>query len=488
MTSNSESIAQRLHGELDGLIKRVRQVEGAQPSAHETEEQLWQGVLGIGRGLMQLRFEASSEAEVVQPTLEVDGVKYRYKRPSQRGYVSLFGEVQIRRAYYVSEEYGGVCPLDATLSLPERSYSESVQERLSELNVWLPQDHSVALVERWLGLKIPKGSLQNSASDQALYVADYYQQRPVSAAPAQDSILVASADGKGIPMTRADSPPLQARRSKGAKKTAKKEAIVTALYSVAPYPRDSQDIVRALLPDEAESPPPAAKRPVPSDKQVFGTLEGKSAALTHLAQQVTRRNQPQFVHHIALTDGSEALQQQVLAHLPTFTLVLDIIHVTEYLWEAANARWGETSPDRLPWMRHALGCLLDDQLDDLLIFLDSQAAGLAPAQHTTLLRVTAYLRRNRPFMDYHRYLALGWPIGTGVVEGACRHLVKDRFEQAGMRWSLSGAQTLLDLRAVALNDDWDDFHHFRRQLVHRERYQAPYPDSVPDIFALEAAA
>ena len=85
----------------------------------------------------------------------------------------MFGEVQIRRAYYLSEEYGGVCPLDAALSLPERSYSESVQERLSELNVWLPQDPSVALVERWLGLKIPKGSLQNSASDQALYVADY---------------------------------------------------------------------------------------------------------------------------------------------------------------------------------------------------------------------------------------------------------------------------------------------------------------------------
>src|SRR5471030_2588758 len=98
------------------------------------------------------------------------------------------------------------------MSLPERSYSESVQERLSELNVWLPQDHSVALVERWLGLKIPKGSLQNSASDQALYVADYYQQRPVSAVPVQDSLLVASADGKGIPMTRADSPPVQARR------------------------------------------------------------------------------------------------------------------------------------------------------------------------------------------------------------------------------------------------------------------------------------
>jgi hypothetical protein len=388
----------------------------------------------------------------------------------------------------MSEEYGGLCPLDAALSLPERSYSESVQERLSELNVWIPQDHSVALVERWLGLKIPKGSLQNSASDQALYVADYYQQQSVAAVPVQDSILVASADGKGIPMTRADSPPVQARRSKGAKKTAKKEAIVTALYSVAPYVRDSQDIVRALLPDEADTPQAEADRSLPSHKQVFGTLDGKTAALTHLAQQVVRREQPQFVHRVALTDGSEALQQQVVDHLPDFTLVLDIIHVTEYLWEAANARWGETSSDRLPWMRQALDCLLDDHLDDLLSSLDTQAADLAPAQHTTLLRVTAYLRRNRPFMDYHHYLALGWPIGTGVVEGACRHLVKDRFEQAGMRWSLPGAQTLLDLRTVALNADWDDFHRFRRELVHIERYQTPYPDSLPHIFALEAAA
>jgi hypothetical protein len=488
MTSNSESIAQRLRGELDGLIRGVSKVEGEQASAHETEEQLWRGMLEMGRGLMQLRFEACSEGEVVQAAVEMDGVSYGYKWQSERRYVSLFGEVQIKRAYYLSEEYGGLCPLDAVLSLPERSYSESVQERLSELNVWLPQDHSVALVKRWLGLKIPKRSLQNSAGDQALYVEDYYQQHAVATTPAQDSILVASADGKGIPMTRADSPPVQARRSKGSKKTAKKEAIVTAVYSVAPYPRDSQDLLKALLPDEAETPQPATERPLPSHKQVFGTLDGKTAALTHLAHQVALREQSQFVHHVALTDGSEALQQQVLDHLPNFTLVLDIIHVTEYLWQAANARWGETSLDRLPWIRQALSWLLENHLPDLLNDLEAHARQLPPPQQATLLRVAAYLFRNRVCMDYQRYLALGWPIGTGVVEGACRHLVKDRFEQAGMRWSIPGAQSLLDLRAVALNGDWDDFHCFRRKLVHLERYQTPFPVSVPDIFALEAAA
>lgn len=488
MTSKSASIGQRLHGELDALISRMSQVDGAQPSAHETEEQLWQGMLVLGRELMQLRFEAYREAEVVQDAVEVSGVSYRYKWSSERRYVSLFGEVRIKRAYYLSEEYGGVCPLDAALSLPERCYSDSVQERLSELNVWVPQDYSLALVERWLGLKIAKGSLQQSASDQALYVEDYYRQRPVWAAPDQDSILVASADGKGIPMTRADSPPVQARRTKGLKKTAKKEAIVTALYSVAPYVRDSEDILSALLPDEAHAPPHSVKRPLPSHKQTFGTLDGKTAALSQLAQQVAQRDEPQFVHHVALTDGSPALQQQVLDYLPTFTLVLDIIHVIEYLWDAANARWGETSPDRLPWMRQALTWLLEDHLDDLLTHLDSQAPSLSLPQQATFARVSAYLRRNRPFLDYQRYLALGWPIGTGVVEGACRHLVKDRFEQAGMRWSLPGAQSLLDLRAVALNGDWHDFQRFRRQQSHLERYDFPYPDILPDIVALEAAA
>ena len=281
---------------------------------------------------------------------------------------------------------------------------------------------------------------------------------------------------------------LQARRTKGQKKTTKKEAIVTALYSVAPYVRDSASILAALLPDQAKHPKPAEARPSPSHKQTFGTLEGKTAALSQLAQQVARRDSPECIHRVALTDGAEALQQQVLEHLPDFTLVLDIIHVTEHLWDAANARWGETSPERLPWIHQALTWLLENQLDALLLDLQAQASGLAVAQQQTLVHVSAYLRRNRPFIDYQRYLALGWPIGTGVIEGACRHLVKDRFEQAGMRWSKAGAQSLLDLRSVAFNDDWDDFQRFRRPQSHQERYDFPYPDVLPDIVALEAAA
>ncbi len=93
---------------------------------------------------------------------------------------------------------------------------------------------------------------------------------------------------------------------------------------------------------------------------------------------------------MALTDGADALQQQMRTHLPTFTLVLDIIHVTEYLWDAANARWGETAPERVPRMAQALTWLLEDHLDNLLNLLDAQAPDLTPSQHTTFARVSAY--------------------------------------------------------------------------------------------------
>jgi hypothetical protein len=168
MSSTRESIAQSVRGELEALIGQVSQVEGTLPSIRDTEEQGWTGVLALGRQLMQWRFEACSAAETIYDTLEVDDVEYSYQRHSRRVYVSLFGEVRVARAYYWHTAQGGVCPLDGVLSLPERCYSDSVQERLSEMNVWVPQGQALQLVDRWLGLAIPKRSLQHSAQEQAI--------------------------------------------------------------------------------------------------------------------------------------------------------------------------------------------------------------------------------------------------------------------------------------------------------------------------------
>ena len=80
---------------------------------------------------------------------------------------------------------------------------------------------------------------------------------------------------------------------------------------------------------------------------------------------------------------------------------------------------------------------------------------------TEVQTVCGYFTNNASRMKYHEYLAAGYPIATGVIEGACRHLVKDRMERSGMRWSVEGAQPMLHIRAIHQSPDRDDFYKVR---------------------------
>ena len=466
--SSIESVAQTIRTDIEGLIERMSGEASQSKTAYEVEGELWWQVLLIGQQLLQLFFLARDAAEPQAKQIDRDGKTYPYVGSRQRRYVSLFGEVQVRRACYWLKGADSHYPLDEALNLPMRCFSDHVQQRLSRLSVVMPYDQGVGLMADWLRLNLSKRSAEQINRDHGEAMRAYYDAHTVPEADAADELLVVSADGKGIPMTRADSPPPQARRSKGQAKTAKKEATVTAIYTIAPYRRSPDDIVQALLAQPSDDERPS--RPQPTHKRLFGTLAGQPTAFEQLQSQIKQRNHSQMKHRIALTDGDQGLKKRVRDDLPNFTLIVDIIHVTEYLWEAANALWGETHPRRVEWMTDALRCVLDDDLDRLLHHLDFQARFVSSNKHKILHKVSRYLRNNRAHMDYQTYLARGFPIGTGVIEGACRHLVKDRFEQTGMRWSTDGAQHMLDLRAVWINDDWQAFQRFRREQAHQNRY------------------
>jgi hypothetical protein len=485
MSFNADSIAEEVRKGIEALIGMASGEEGGAMSADQMERQMWWQLLEVGRQLMQLFFAARSRAEEAKRVVEREGEEYPYKGQRERDYLSVFGRVKIERRAYWKRGVGSVFPLDESLSLPSRVYSDWVQEIVGEMSVKLAYEEAVGWVEKWLPIRLPKRAAQQIVVEHAEEVDSYYEQRPAPRPATADRILAVSADGKGIPMNREHSPPPETRRGKGGKKTAKKEATVTSIYSIAPWIRTPEDILRALLPEQ-----PAENldlpRPEPTGKRTFGTLAGKEAAFEHLAHQVAQRDNELFTDRVALTDGSPALPLKVEAYLPDFTLVLDLIHVSEYLWDAANALLGETHPERNAWVREALHCLLADDHQTLFERLEKSLSqsDLSSSQRKTLTTVLNYLRRNLPFMDYQTYLARGWPIATGVIEGACRHLVKDRFELSGMRWSVPGAQAMLDLRAVALNGDWDDFQRFRRQSTHQQRFGSPHPE----ICALALAA
>jgi hypothetical protein len=480
MASTAEASIADLRQEFEALLTYVTGPETRARTAYEVERALFRRLLALGAALLQLFFLARAAERPRGPVTSPDGapLAYRDRRPTT--YFSVFGRLTFRRHAFTAPGQPVVCPLDAALSLPPRCYSDLLREWASYAATDAAFRETQALLERILGLRLSTQALETATRDDAHDVAAFYARPPAATRPtALGAILVAQADGKGVPLVlppRAERP---VRRGKGHPANRKREAVVTALYAIAPYPRTPEEVVAALLP-EGERPPPAP-RPRPVGKELRATLDGKDAALSRLAQRVAQREGPAVRHRVALTDGSEALQQRMAAQLPDFTLVLDIIHAAEYLWDAANAVLGEAHPARTAWVRRHLRSLLAGQTAAVIAAL-TEAAGsrLSKARRQAVERTIGYYERNAPFMRYDTYLGRGWPIGTGVVEGACGHLVKDRMEQAGMRWTKEGAQAVLDLRAVRLTDDWDAYWAWHRQQQHRRCYgaAAPVPDPI----------
>jgi len=332
--------------------------------------------------------------------------------------------------------------------------------------------------------------------EDATDVDAFYEQKAIPPPETEGSILVIQADGKGVPMVRTDSAPQSARRGKGQKRTKKKEAVVTAIYTIEPYFRTAQEVINALLRGEAAGEaeqsvaPSRPRRPTPVGKEVRATLAGKDVAFERLTRRVAQREGKYIRHRAALTDGAEPLQRQVNERLSMFTLILDIIHAVEYLWQAANALLGETNPDRTAWVREYLSLILSGRTTEVIQALEERVEdpSLSASQRKAVNSTIGYYRRNLPYMQYDQYLAQGWPIGTGVVEGACGHLVKDRMEQSAMRWTRPGAQAVLDLRAVRINDDWDEYQRFHRHCQHRRLYDTrPVAIPMAETFAFSQA-
>jgi hypothetical protein len=166
-------------------------------------------------------------------------------------------------------------------------------------------------------------------------------------------------------------------------------------------------------------------------------------------------------------------------------VVVDLIHVVEYLWKAAYAFHEDGSQDAESWVQQRLMWLLQGEAAKVLENLkrnarDAELQGTALTSVTTCLR---YLRGVRNYIAYDHALAAGLPIATGVIEGACRYLVKDRMERTGARWSLPGAEAVLRLRALRASGDLEDYWDFHLEREHHRNHLARYADGeVPSPF------
>jgi hypothetical protein len=489
MTSNPEPMVQQLQDDFQNLLAYIMGPDARARTAYTVELTLFRRLLALGAALLRLFFVTRAAVRPAEPVSAPDGTRLVFHDQRPTTYYSVFGKVRFVRHYFTAPGQEGLCPLDAELNLPARCYSDLLREWTAYGATDESYRESQTVIERILGLSLSLQAIETAVMEAAGDVTSFYERQAEPAPPPAATILVVQADGKGVPMVQPPTQRPSLRLAKGQKRTKKKEAVVTALYTISPYPRTPQEVMAALL--QEPSLPEGEARPRPIGKELQATLEGKAAAMSRLTQRVAQRDGPHIHQHVALTDGAEALQQQVLTHFPEYTLILDIIHTTEYLWDTANVLLGETHPHRTTWVRAYLEALLAGQTDAVITALEAEGHDptRTATQRQAVRRTVGYYRRNRPYMRYDEYLARGWPIGTGVVEGACGHLVKDRMEQSGMRWTKAGAQAVLDLRAVRLNGHWEAYWQFHRQQQPQRLYgtSAPVPKRMEGQ-ALELAA
>ncbi len=478
MSANSTQLIHELRAEFETLLNVVTGSAARTATVDQIERSLFRHLLRMGRKLLRLFLACRGQAESHAPQWGWQRRKLLYHAQKAVDYFSVFGKVTCARAYFYAPGQAGKCPLDRALSLPERCYSDLLMESAELLAVDGAYDKAVQVLARLLGIDLSVLAVETAVMEHSQAVSAFYTQQEPFPRREEGPLLVAQADGKGVPLVRPEGDVPKVRRGKGDKKTRKKEAIAVAVYTIDPYVRTPQEVVAALFREK----PPLADRPAPQHKQVFASLDGKAAALRRLARWAAKRDGPHIQQGVALTDGAAALQDQMQAHLSSFPLVLDIIHAVEHLWTAGTALYGETDPHRAEWVKTQALDILASHAPAVIERLEAPARTLAPESQAAkaLRREAGYLQRNLPFMDYARYLKNGWPIGTGVVEGACRHLVKDRMELSGMRWTVAGAEALLALRAVNENGDWEAFHRFRRQRRHKQLYGKPLNETWID--------
>lgn len=488
MPANSEEILHEVRSEFEALLAGVLEATPQTVGDADTMERaVFRQLLALGRRLLHLYFHQQDRLIAPETVAGSEGRALAYHSHKQRTYLSVFGEVPVNRRYYYQPGEGH-CPLDATLNLPACGPSDLLREWREKLSMYGSYRKSIADLYEMLGQSASTRQVQHDIGEDAQEVEAYYAQLPVPPPDPRASILVVQADGKGVPMRTTTQALQKVRKGKGEKTSRKKEALVTSVYTLAPCPRTPEQVVASLFAPKKQrakqqerSKQEAPPRGAPLHKRLFATLEGKETALSRTAAQVPKYTSPHIRSRVALTDGAEALQQKVMSTFAGFVLVLDCIHALEYLWKAANALLGETSATRAEWVKTRALWMLCGQTQTLLDDLRQIGAceQTSPAAVTTLQAVAQYYERNREYMHYDVYLRAGWPIGTGVIEGACRHLVKDRCELSGMRWTQEGAEALLQLRCVAVNGDWHAFHAYRRAQRRVTLYGQVAPLNTP---------
>lgn len=476
------------------------------PEARRSDHRSLEKQIGkMGRELLcslfqnQLDLRSSDDLETFPRT--PGGFSLTHHRPNEsRQLMTVFGPVTVTRLGYSSRTNGTVQPLDAELNLPKNLHSFGIIERVATASARGSYEQAADVLEEHGGGHVAKRQVREMTLHAAQDFDSFYAQREVKTADdskvptakSPQQLMVLSTDGKGVVMRKEslrDNTRQQAeakkpnRRDKrlrsGEKRQCKRMAQVAAVYDLEAWRRSTSDVAKALRPVQGAT----SKRPKSQRKRVWASIKHDAKkVINDMFAESLRRDPGKNRTWIALVDGNipqlRALESQAENHKIPLTIVLDIIHVVEYLWKAVGCFRPPNSQDAEDWVTERFLAILDGKVSQVAAGIRRSATrqGLPTQDRATADICCNYLLGHKEYMRYDKYLATGLPVGTGVIEGACRYLVKDRMDLTGARWGLDGAEAVLQLRAMYTSGDLEEYwaYHSKMELArnHASRFFA----------------
>jgi hypothetical protein len=424
-----------------------------------------------------------------------DGVEVRERERDLEG---LFGEVKVRRHGFKEPEKAARFPMDEALNLPAERYSLPLRQGVAEEARDGSWDRAVERVDATTGGHVPKRQAEQLTVRAAQDFDAFYAERP---APANDqlsdlALLVMSSDGKGVRMlpqalreaTRKEAAAAAAEAVHGdpmaPKKTRrhdKRMAVVTAVWEQERHTRTPDEVIANLRPaHERKAANKGKPVPRPQQKRLNASVEDSlNVGIAKMFDEADRRDPSRERAAIVLLDGQQSQLTAVIDEARkrgrTIEIVLDLIHAIHYLWLAGlvlcRKDEGETERWTIDHLGQLLGCVgVHGVIAAMRATAD--ASGLSKKALKPVEKCISYFTDNADYMGYFALIARGLPIATGVIEGACRHLVQDRLGITGARWDLPGAEAILKLRAIRSSGDWDAYWTFHERRERQRNHAA----------------
>ena len=473
----------------EDLAGFVRRAVGEGASLDPLERGVLKRVLDIGFAAVDMFLEAQGHGDLGDTVETAEGtVLHRSETATPRPLRTIFGEHFFEAYVYASGSKRRIAlrPIDARIGLPEGKASHLLQEFSQLFCIEKAFGVGARQFETVFGQKLSVDVLEDINRAMGRQAERFLDTLPKPPAQEEGKILVTTADGKGVPLVKADVQRVPAFDEKE-RPGNRRMATLGCVYTVDRHVRTPEQIVAALFRERHDDPVPQPEhRPGPQGKHYRGyfaePVEPGELAVpsayrtwTWLAEEVSARwqtGQP----IIRLMDGQPVLWEAADACLTDFfeemreagealvpVDILDIMHVSAYVWKAAKAFHGHKE-HREAFAQDRLLRILQGDVAGVITGLRRMASqrGLTGPALKDVTTACNYFEKNARRMRYDEYLRAGYPIASGVIEGACRHVIKDRMEQGGMRWTLAGAEAMLNVRSVSASREWDDFGTWRQ--------------------------